>query len=50
MRRDIIGAYAKHDNSPFLHLMVGVAERARFGSAAGGIVFWIKVQDNIFAA
>src|SRR5260370_37132994 len=46
MRSNIIGAYAQHDNSPFLHLMVGVAERTRFSSAAGRVVFWIEIEDG----
>src|SRR5690349_25088907 len=49
MRSDIIGADAQHDHSPFLHLAVGVAERTRFGGAAGSVIFWIKVQDNCSA-
>ncbi len=29
-----------------LLLMIGVAERASFGCTAGGIIFWVEVQDN----
>jgi hypothetical protein len=39
VRSNIIGAYAQHDNAAFLHLMVGIAERARFGSASRCIIF-----------
>src|SRR5260370_36915148 len=43
MRRDTIGTYAQYDNSPFLHLMISIPERARFSSAARGVIFWVKV-------
>src|SRR5260370_41070939 len=50
VRGYIIGAHAQHHDAAFLHFAIGIAEAASFFSAAGGVVFWIKVQNNIFAA
>ncbi len=46
MRGQRIGAYAQHDDSPFLHLMIGIAERTRLSSAAGGIILWVEIQHD----
>ncbi len=42
MRSNVIGTDAQHDNSPFLHLMIGIAKRARFSRTARGVVFGQK--------
>lgn len=47
MRSFIIGAYPQNFKALFQQRLVIIPETAGFGSTAGSIIFWIKVQDHI---
>src|SRR5438045_9371549 len=46
MGLDVISADTQHNDSPLLHNAVRITESASLLRTAGGVVFWIEIQDN----